>query len=96
MAYKEITGRHAASAKRLRAIRDYLGFERSMDFADAIGAPRKSYSQWESGDFRISLDYAAKIQDQFGITLDFIYLGISDGLSHKAATSLKESPWLKE
>ena len=96
MAHKEITGRHAGSAKRLRAIREYLGFDRSMDFADEIGAPRKSYSQWESGDFRITLDYAAVIQDKFGITLDFIYLGISDALSHKAATSLKSSPWLKE
>lgn len=96
MTYKEISGKHAACAKRLRAIRDYLGFERSMDFADAIGAPRKSYSQWESGQFRISLEYAAKIQEQFGITLDYIYLGISDALSHKAATSLKESPWLKK
>ena len=82
------TGRFAEIALRLRAIRHYLGMTQRQ-VADEIGVDRQSISQWESGDFRISIDGALQMRSVFNISLDFIYVGRDDALPHKMATELR-------
>ena len=91
---KAATGKFAQIANRLRAIRAHFELG-SKEFADQADVPYKSYSQWESGSFRISIDGALKIQKRYGISLDFIYTGKLDTLPHNLAIALGSSPLLK-
>ncbi|WP_425537495.1 helix-turn-helix transcriptional regulator [Phaeobacter gallaeciensis] len=68
---------------------------KSKEFAEQADVSPKSYSQWESGDFRISIDGAIKIQSRYGISLDFIYTGRLDTLPIKMASAVASSPLLK-
>ena len=88
---KKVSGRYADISNRLRAIREYYGMS-STEFAEEIGRPLKSYSQWESGENRISIDGALSLRHRFGITLDFIYDGNLDALPFKIANALSSSP----
>ncbi len=90
MKLKQVEGRHAGIANRLRLIRDYYQLS-SKDFAQQADVSIKSYSQWESGDFRISIDGALSIGARFGITLDYIYLGRIDTLPLALGLSLKDA-----
>lgn len=89
-----ITGRHADISNRLRAVRGYYKMM-SKEFAEQAGVPHKSYSQWESGDFRISIDGAILIRERFGISLDFIYAGRLDMLPNKIAAAISSDPLIK-
>ena len=81
---KVVTGRYADIAHRLRAVRAYYDLG-SAEYAEQADVSPKSYSQWESGDFRISIDGAIRLHGRFGVSLDFIYLGVMDALPHKIA-----------
>ena len=95
MASKTVTGKYSEIANRLRAVREVYGMS-SKEFADQAGVPPKSYSQWESGDFRISIDGAIRLQARYGTSLDFIYLGSIDTLPNKIATALSSSPEVRK
>lgn len=84
-------GKFADISNRLRAVRSYYDLN-SKEFAEQAGVPPKSYSQWESGQFRVSIDGALKIQARYGISLDFIYTGRLDTLPNKIAAALSSSP----
>lgn len=86
---KVVTGRYADIAHRLRAVRAYhdLG---SAEYAEQADVSPKSYSQWESGDFRMSIDGAIRLHDRFGVSLDFIYLGVLDALPHRMAKAVRK------
>ena len=94
MSIKAKTGKFAAISNRLRAVRDFYDLG-SKDFAEQADVPPKSYSQWESGDFRISIDGALKIQSRYGISLDFIYTGRLDTLPNKMATAVASNPLVR-
>jgi len=94
MIEKPVSGRYAAISQRLRAIRAYYDLP-SKEFAALADVPPKSYSQWESGDFRISIEGATKLGARFGTTLDFIYLGRIDTLPTNLAKAVASSPLLK-
>ncbi|WP_180966877.1 helix-turn-helix domain-containing protein [Cohaesibacter celericrescens] len=87
MKQKEITGRYADIALRLRAARSYFDMPQK-DFAEAANVQQKSYNQWESGDFRISIQGAIKLRERYGISLDFIYVGNMDALPTKMSNAL--------
>jgi len=95
MTIKITNGKYSDIANRLRAVRHIFGMT-SKDFADQAGVPPKSYSQWESGGFRISIDGAMRLQERYGISLDFIYLGSIDTLPNKIATALSSSPDIRK
>lgn len=82
-------GRHGAIARRLRAVRACYGLP-SGEYATRAGVRFKSYSQWESGDFRISVDGALKLRARYGITLDYIYTGCLAGMPRDLALRLEE------
>jgi len=90
---KLVVGRYSDIAHRLRAVRAFYDLP-SQIFADHAGVPPKSYSQWESGAFRISIGGAIKLREKYGISLDFIFLGSIDTLPAKIAKAMSSSPLL--
>ena len=50
------------------------------DYARRAGVTRSSLNNWESGDYRLSIDGALALRRTFGLSLDFLYEGIDDAL----------------
>ncbi len=48
------------------------------DYAGKAGLKRAQLNNWESGDYRVSIDGARALRHTYGLSLDFIYEGISD------------------
>lgn len=73
---------------RLRSVR--LGFSdmNQRDWAEKNGFNTTQYNNWERGVRRIPVDEAEKLCQDYGLTLDFIYLGKRSGLSDTAAKVL--------
>lgn len=65
------------------------------DYAALIGAKRSIYSLWESGSNRITVDYALKLRDRYGLSLDFIYAGNADALPTSLRNAWQSRPSLK-
>ncbi|WP_068001494.1 helix-turn-helix transcriptional regulator [Pseudovibrio axinellae] len=84
---KNISGPFAEIAIRLRAVETYVGMSQK-EFSESAGVQQKSMSQWQSGDFRISIQGALKLRERYGISLDFIYCGNIDALPTKMANEL--------
>lgn len=53
---------------------------RQVDICNTIGVKSNRYSQYESGERRITLPVAMKLATSYGWTLDWIYLGNPAGL----------------
>jgi transcriptional regulator with XRE-family HTH domain len=79
-----------AIAWRLRATREALGFKKQKDFAEQAGISPNTYNQWEKAKVYPDLQYMIRIRDQYGISLDWIYLGDPSGLPYQIARLLKE------
>lgn len=65
----------AAMARRLRHLRERLGYHRAKEWCEHIGMGQQSWSNYENARRRISLDEAFKLVAVTGISLDWIYLG---------------------
>lgn len=79
-----------AIAKRLRQTREALGMKQA-EFAERANIPNNTYNQYEQAKGRPSLDFAFKLRDTYGISLDWIYDGDPSGLPHRIAKNLMES-----
>lgn len=66
-------------AARLRWHRALEGLTQK-EYAAKIGQKRAALNNWESGDYRLSLDGALAIRKIYGLSLDFMYEGIDDAL----------------
>ena len=66
-------------ADRLRWHRALEGVDQKT-YAEKAGLKRAQLSNWESGDYRLSLDGARALRKTYGLSLDFIYEGIDDAL----------------
>jgi DNA-binding XRE family transcriptional regulator len=66
-------------AARVRWHRDLLGMTQK-EYAEKIGQKRATLNNWESGDYRLSLDGALALRKAYGLSLDFMYEGIADAL----------------
>jgi transcriptional regulator with XRE-family HTH domain len=82
---------HIKIAERLRAFRELLGMGQK-EFAEQHGFNKTQYTNWENGIRRIPIDQAAKLEDQYGLTLDFIYLGRVRTLPHNLVIALSDKP----
>ena len=78
-----------AIAGRLKATRLAVGLK-AGEFCRRAGIPQNTYSQYENGKGRPSLDFALKICDTYGVTLDWIYLGNSGALPHALAMEIQK------
>ncbi|WP_226560763.1 helix-turn-helix domain-containing protein [Salipiger thiooxidans] len=86
--------RFSEIGQRLKAVRTHFQMG-SKEFAEQADVSAKSYSQWETGSGRISVDGAMKLQARYGISLDFIYLGRVDTLPNSIAAALSSKPSTK-
>ena len=72
---------------RLRAIRDALGLQQE-DMAEACGAAQNRWSNWERGDHPPDALVMARARVIYGVSLDWIYVGVADGLPMRLAQHL--------
>ena len=78
-------------AERIRWHRALEGMDQKQ-YATEIGVTRSSLNNWESGDYRLSIDGALKLRRTFGLSLDFMYEGIDDALSMTLRKAWRERP----
>lgn len=64
-------------------------------YAQRIGFKRQRYGNWESGEYRLSLDGALALRRTYGLSLDFIYEGIPDALPMNLRLAWEERPLVK-
>lgn len=78
-------------AARIRWHRHLEGMDQAT-YAARAGLKRSQLSNWESGDYRISLDGARALRKTYGLSLDFIIEGIDDALSMTLRAAWRERP----
>jgi len=78
----------AAIGGRLRLIREAFGLERS-EMADLLDIDRPAWSRFENGQRATPYDKASRIVARFGVSLDFIILGRTAGLSFETLERLR-------
>lgn len=74
-------------ARRLKLTREALGLNQTQ-FCTAGGIAPNTYNQWERARGRPELDGAAQLCEAHGLTLDWIYRGVSEGLPDWLASKL--------
>lgn len=78
-------------AERLRWHRELEGLTQ-QEYATKIGQKRAALNNWESGDYRLSLNAALQIRKTYGLSLDFMYEGIDDALSMTLRKAWRDRP----
>lgn len=81
-------------ADRIVWHRDLEGLEQK-DYAKRLGVTRSSLNNWESGNYRLSIDGALALRRTFGLSLDFMYEGIDDALPMTLRQAWRERPLVK-
>ncbi len=79
----------AEIATRLKWHRQIAGMNQD-DYARAIGLKRSQLANFENGDFRLSLDGAIALKRRFGLSLDFLFLGDTEGLPEALRTTWQD------
>ena len=78
-------------AERIRWHRALVGLEQK-EYAEKAGLKRSQLSNWESGDYRLSLDGARALRLTYGLSLDFMFEGIDDALSMSLRAAWRDRP----
>lgn len=78
-------------ALRLRWHRDLEGLTQT-EYSKKIGVKRATLNNWESGDYRLSLDGALALRQTYGLSLDFMYEGIDDALPMTLRQAWRDKP----
>lgn len=74
---------------RLRALREVLGVS-AKDLCAAVNVEPNTWSQWENGKRMADLLAMARLCDQTGVDLDYIYLGKFDALPFPLVSDLQK------
>lgn len=91
VAMSEPRKRYPDIGARLMALRLAFGGDLTQgEWADAHGFNRTQYSNWETGERRITVDYAEVLTDRYEVTLDWIYRNKMGGLSETSLKRLRE------
>ena len=80
-----------AIGERLEALRLAFSINQS-EFAARAGIAQNTYNQYAKGKNLPRLDFAERICDEYGVTLDWIYRGDQSGLPVHIANLLKRQP----
>lgn len=84
----EAVGRDADTARRLRHLRETLGYNTAKSFAEFLGLGNQRWNNVENG-APLSKEIGFKlVQKVPGLTLDWLYFGKPDGLPLELARSL--------
>ena len=87
-----IDRKKGAVSRRLKFLRERLGYRKPGRFADYLGISPARWSNVENG-FPLSRDMAFLLKKKIaGLSLDWIYFGEAAGLSTKMARLLGELP----
>ena len=78
-------------AWRIRWHRQLLELDQAS-YAQRAGLKRAQLSNWESGDYRLSLDGALALRETYGLSLDFMYAGIDDALPMTLRNAWRDKP----
>lgn len=78
-------------ATRLRWHRAFEGLDQ-RDYASKAGLKRAQLSNWETGDYRLSLDGALALRRTYGLSLDFIYAGNAETLPMHLRAAWRDRP----
>ena len=91
MATPETGGRHAPTARRIRQLRTAEEYPTATAFAGKLGITVSRLSNLENGS-PLSIDVARRIIRAVpGVTLDWLYEGVEDGLSLSLRRRLQEA-----
>lgn len=82
-------------AERIRWHRQLEGLDQ-RDYAEKAGLKRAQLSNWESGDYRLSLDGARALRRTYGLSLDFMFEGIDDALPMTLRVAWRDRPAVKQ
>jgi transcriptional regulator with XRE-family HTH domain len=83
----------ASSGLRLLLLRRVLRYSQN-DWCKILGITQPSLSNIENGHTKISISHAIIVYKHTGATLDWIYLGLEQGLPHPLAALMTElDPW---
>jgi transcriptional regulator with XRE-family HTH domain len=75
--------------QRLQALRQLYGIKTQGEMARLCGVTNGNYSEFESGNRRVSLDVALRLAEVFDVSLDWIYLGRIGGMPYSLAIKLQ-------
>jgi transcriptional regulator with XRE-family HTH domain len=78
-------------ASRIRWHRQLEQLEQK-EYAERAGLKRSQLSNWESGDYRLSLDGARALRKTYGLSLDFLYEGSIDALPMTLRAAWRDKP----
>ncbi|WP_422073950.1 helix-turn-helix transcriptional regulator [Tranquillimonas rosea] len=82
---------YADIAERLIWHRNLEGLTQQQ-YAEKIGVKRATLNNWESGNYRLSLDGARALRRIYGLSLDFMIEGIDDALPMTLRRAWRERP----
>lgn len=78
-----------AVADRLALTRRAAGYDNQAPWCRRVGITTAAWNNYERSLRRINIDDAIKVCAATGVTLDWIYRGISAGLPHVLATDIQ-------
>ena len=81
-------------ANRLLWHRNLLALSQ-IEYATKAGLKRAAVNNYESGDFQIGLAAARALRSTYGLSLDFIYEGVTDALPMNLRNALLDKPVAK-
>ncbi len=73
---------------RLRLTREAMGITQ-VEFAGRAGIAPNTYNQYEAGKNFPQIEYAQRLCDAHGLTLDWIYRGDLSNLSYQLAEAIR-------
>lgn len=68
--------------KRLKNLREALGFKTQVAFAEEIGIERNTYNPFEKGSRELTFETACLIRKKFKIPIDWLFWGEDDELPY--------------
>src|ERR1044072_2241485 len=71
--------------KRIRQLREHLGYNTQKKFADALGVSDVSVSKWEMAAENLRPKNIAKIQELTGVSKDWLLTGMGEMLQNEGA-----------
>lgn len=77
-----------AIGDRLETLRQALDLSQT-EFASRAGIAQNTYNQYAKGKNLIRLDFAERICDEYGVTLDWIYRGDTSSLPLNIANLIR-------
>jgi transcriptional regulator with XRE-family HTH domain len=77
------TRSNEAIGARLELTRKALGIRTQKDFAERAEIEANTYNQWVKGKARPDLTYAWRLRDEYGLSLDWIYVGDLSGTPYQ-------------